>query len=260
MKNGTVYAKKIKQAYSKFRGSGPKDAPEPRPPVEQMILGVLSQETSIVRAEKALVRILEDMVDFNELRVSTPAEVAASIGKHIPRSVHHAKALLTVLDAVYQLEYTITLDHLSSKGVREVKAYLQNLDGMTPYAMASVMLWSLGGHAIPVNDVALEFLKANDLVDANASGAEVQAFLERHISSADAKGFCLDLDAAVASNFSIANGKPKAAKAAKAGGSTKKKASSAKSATKKTKKAATKTKTATKKKKSPAKKKTAKRK
>ncbi len=260
MKNGTLYAKKIKQAYNKFRGSRTSEPPEVRPPVEQLILGVLSQETSLERAEKALSQILDDMVDYNELRVSTPAEVSSSIGKHIPRSVQRAKTLLTVLNAVYQLEYTISLDHLSSKGVREVKSYLSELEGMTPYAMASVMLWSLGGHAIPVNDVALEFLKENDLVDENATGAEVQSFLERHVSSADAKEFCMDLDAIVGSKSFAFNGKAKAAKSAKSAKTSKKKASSSKAGTAKTtkKKSTAKKKTSakakTKKKKSPSKK------
>ncbi len=242
MKNGTLYAKKIKQAYNKFRGTRTSEPPEMRPPVEQLILAVLSQEASLDRAEKAFSQILDDMVDYNELRVSTPAEVSSSIGKFIPKSVQRAKTLLTVLNAVYQLEYTITLDHLASKGVREVKSYLSELDGITPYSMASVMLWSLGGHAIPVNDVALEFLKENDLVDANATSAEVQSFLERHVSSTDAKDFCMDLDAVIGSKSFAMNGKAKSAKAAdKKSGSTK---------TKSTKKAAvgTRSKSGTKKK------------
>ncbi|HNO78646.1 MAG TPA: hypothetical protein PKN33_11350 [Phycisphaerae bacterium] len=259
MKNGTLYAKKIKQAYNKFRGSRSSEPPEVRPPVEQLILGVLSQETSLDRAEKALSQILDDMVDYNELRVSTPAEVSSSISKHIPRSVQRAKTLLTVLNSVYQLEYTISLDHLAAKGVREVKTYLSELDGMTPYAMASVMLWSLGGHAIPVNDVALEFLKENDLVDENATGAEVQSFLERHVSSAEAKEFCMDLDAIVASKAFSFNGKAKSAKPAKSAKTSKKKTNSSKAgATKTTKKKSTtkkktSAKTKTKNKKSPSK-------
>ncbi|NOX59598.1 MAG: hypothetical protein GXP29_12195 [Planctomycetes bacterium] len=261
MKNGTAYAKKIKKAYAKFRGTARGDSLGSHTPVEQLILGILSQETSFARAEQALRRILDDMVDYNELRVSTPAEVSASISKHVPRSVQRSKSLLMVLNAIYQLEYTITLDHLASRGVREIKAYLQSLHGITPYAMASVMLWSLGAHAIPINDVALEFLRENDLVDGGATGAEVQSFLERHINAADAKAFCLDLDAAIGSNIFAGNGKaksPKSPKSAKAAASPTKKASSSKPATKSKKKAPVKTKAV--KKKSPAKKATAKRK
>lgn len=201
MKKGTHYAKKLKAAYGKIRGiAGAKPDDESVDPVSQLILAILSQEATLKRAQRALKQITDDMVDFNELRVSTPAEVSDSIGKHVPRSIERAKALLRLLNAVYEREYAISLDSLGSKGVREMKSYLESLEGITPYVSASVLLWSLGGHAIPVNDIALDYLRKQGLVEPDASAAEVQAFLERHVSAADAKEFCLDLEAAASTN------------------------------------------------------------
>ena len=60
MKRGTHYAKKLKRAYGKFRGcAASRSIPEPTPPVEQLILAVLSQETSLSRARKAAERLNE---------------------------------------------------------------------------------------------------------------------------------------------------------------------------------------------------------
>jgi endonuclease III len=200
MKNGTHYGKKVKAAYAKFRGcAGDGPLPGPVSPIEQLIVAVLSQESTVAKARKALAQINSGLVDYNELRVSTPAEIANAVGRQVPRVVERAKSLIRVLNAVYQNEYAVSLDGLAGKGVREVKAYLDQLDGATPYVVASVMLWSLNGHAIPINDTALAFLKRHDLVDADAQCAEVQSFLERHISAADAKSFCLDLEAYIAS-------------------------------------------------------------
>ena len=196
MKRGTHYAKKLKRAYSKFRGcAARRSIPEPTPPVEQLILAVLSQETSLSRARKAAKQLNEDMIDYNELRVSTPAEISESIDRHVPRAVQCAKALIRLLNAIYRTEYAVSLDSLTSKGIREVKSSLERLEGITPYVTASVLLWSLGGHAVPINDPVLEFLKKQELVDPRASCAEVQSFLERHISAAEARSFCLDLEA-----------------------------------------------------------------
>lgn len=201
MKKGTLYARKLKTAYHKFRGGAPGNpADEPTDPIEQLILAVLSQETSAARAEKAARQLHQDVVDFNELRVSTPAEIADHIRRHVPHSVQRAKTLLRLLNAIYLREYAVSLDALRGRGIRETKAYLETLDGITPYVTASILLWSLGGHAVPVSDSTLEFLKRVNLVDPEASGAEVQAFLERHISAADAKSFCLDLEAYAATN------------------------------------------------------------
>lgn len=226
MKNGTLYARKLKAAYAKFRGLSGERAAEHSDPLEQLILAVLSQEASLAKAHKALKQLQQDMVDYNELRVSTPAEISESIGRIIPRSVQQAKVLVRLLNAIYQREYAVSLNVLTGKGIREVKAYLDSLDGMTPYVAASIVLWSLGGHAIPVSDPVLEFLRKHELVDPGASAAEVQSFLERNISAADARSFCLDLDAYVASKpffkaESAKSGKAERASADKSGGAAK---------------------------------------
>jgi endonuclease III len=217
MKNGTLYAKKLKQALSRIRGSAPQTPLEYADAIEQLIVAVLSQEAGLSSAHRAMRQLREDMVDYNELRVSTPAEVVASIDKHISDAEKPAEALIRVLNAIYRNEFAVTLDRLAGKGVRETKAYLDELDGMTPYVSASVLLWSLGGHAIPVNDRALDQLRREELVDPAADTAEVQAFLERHISAADAKDFALDLAAYAASkNRSTAASREARAKAGKA--------------------------------------------
>jgi endonuclease III len=176
MKNGTLYAKKLKQALSRIRGSAPQTPLEYADAIEQLIVAVLSQEAGLSSAHRAMRQLREDMVDYNELRVSTPAEVVASIDKHISDAEKPAEALIRVLNAIYRNEFAVTLDRLAGKGVRETKAYLDELDGMTPYVSASVLLWSLGGHAIPVNDRALDQLRREELVDPAADTAEVQAF------------------------------------------------------------------------------------
>ncbi|HRX85532.1 MAG TPA: hypothetical protein P5572_10990, partial [Phycisphaerae bacterium] len=178
------------------------------------------QETSVQRAERAMRQLRDDMVDFNELRVSSPAEVSASIQQHVPHPVQRAKVLISVLNAIYRKQYAVSLDGLANRGVREVKGYLDGLEGMTPYVSAYLLLWSLGGHAIPVNNVALDVLRREELVDSGADTGEVQAFLERHVSAADAQEFARDLEAFAgsaprASTRTAAGGPRKSAKATK---------------------------------------------
>jgi len=206
MKNGTAYGKKLKQAYRRFRGKGePVALSHDGDPVDQLILAVLAQETTTARALRAMKRLSDDMVDLNDLRVSTAAEVSDSISRHVPRSVHRAKLLLKVLNGVYHREYAVSLQSLRSKGIREVKQYLESLEGTTPYVCGSVILWSLVGHAIPVSDPMLQWLRDNDLVHPDAEPGEVQSFLERHVSAADARTFCLDLEAQSVSREPLAS-------------------------------------------------------
>ncbi len=85
----------------------------------------------------------------------------------------------------------MSLERLRSVGRREARQYLEQLEGVDEYAAASVLLWSLGAHAIPVGDRLLSALRAAELVHPTATRAEVQAVLERHVSAAEAQEFCL---------------------------------------------------------------------
>jgi len=191
MKNGSEYARRIKRLFRQLqRESGGWEPREPTDPMEQLVVAVLSPHTTPEQGRKALRRLCDRMVDYNELRVSAPAEVSGLIKDLIPDHADRAKARLAVLNAVYQAEYCVDLRGLRNLGVREARKYLESLDGSDPYAAASVLLWSLGGHAVPVSPRLLEALRADDLVDADSTLAEVQSFLERHISATDARLFC----------------------------------------------------------------------
>ena len=199
MRKGTRYARKLKQLHSALmRGAPAVDADDLADPTEQLIVAVLSQEMPGARARKALKRINRDMADYNELRVSTPAEISESVGQLVPRSVQRAKELLRLLNAVFRREYVVSLDTLRNKGVRETRQYLESLDGATPYVVASVVLWSLGGHAVPVNDVTLAWLVKQGAIDPQAAAAEVHSFLDHHVPANDDRAFALVMEAQAA--------------------------------------------------------------
>jgi hypothetical protein len=141
--------------------------------------------------EKAVERIVESMVGWNEVRVSRPFELTRALNDQSAGALLRCQNLITALNAVYHLEHSPSLDRLKSMGRRDAKQYLDKLAGVDGYASASVNLWSLGGHSIPVSDVLLETLRANDWVDPTAGRAEVQAFLERNIPASEAKEFCV---------------------------------------------------------------------
>ena len=68
---------------------------------------------------------------------------------------------------------------------------METLKGVDEYAVAYVVLWSFGGHAIPVWNNVLGALREANLVHPTATRAEVQAFLERNVPAADAQAFSM---------------------------------------------------------------------
>jgi endonuclease III len=194
MKNGTQYALAFKKVFSKLKQSA--ERPEPPPaddPVRRLAVSILGREAGDEAGERALERIFGTMLDWNELRVSSAEEVERAMGNAVPNAQERARELLRALHAVYYKENKVSLDRLKALGRREAKQYLEALDGVDPYAAASVVLWSLGGHAIPVDDRVWNALREAGVVHPEADRAEVQAFLERHISASDAKQSCVIL-------------------------------------------------------------------
>lgn len=192
MKNGTLYAERLKKTFSKLRqGAGAVTPPDLDDPLRRLAIGILGSEASEEEAEKAVGRLLASAADWNEVRVSTAAELQRVVGDRIPNALDRCRQLLSALQSVYDRENRMSLERLKTLGRREARQYLEKLGGVGEFAIGSVVLWSLGGHAIPVNLRMHDALRKADLVNPEASRDEVQAFLERNISSTHAKTFCL---------------------------------------------------------------------
>jgi hypothetical protein len=198
MKDGTAYASKLKKAYLKMRHAVHKPIiPEADDPLRRLATAILALGTTEDRGEAAVGKLLASMVDWNEIRVSSAPELAAVLGNFVPDTQGRCQALVRALNWIYNAENRLSLDHLKSASRRDARTYLERIDGADEHAAASVMLWSLGGHAVPVSDPVLELLRDSELTHPEATRAEVQAFLERHVSASDAREFCLVLQAVV---------------------------------------------------------------
>jgi len=192
MKNGTAYAVRLKKAYAKQKKSAASDEPvELDDPLRRLAIGILGVVNGDEYAERLVNRMSSNIVSWNELRVSNTVEAQRAAGDSVAANVPLYEMLLRALQAVFDKENAMSLDRLKSMGRRDARTFLESLDGVDAYAVASVLLWSLGGHAIPVCDRLLESLRAAELVHPDADRAEVQAFLERHVPAAEAKTFCV---------------------------------------------------------------------
>lgn len=190
MKDGTTYARRLKRELPKLckAPESPQSAASDDP-LLRLAVGVLGRSCGADIAHRAVKSATNSAVDWNELRVSTPEELEEVLANNIPNKRNECQRLINALQAVYDRENRMSLDRLSRLGIREAKSYLESLDGVDGYAVASVILWSLDGHAIPVDDKALRKLCDLKLVNPTASREEVQAFLERHIPASKAKEF-----------------------------------------------------------------------
>jgi endonuclease III len=212
MKDGTKYAGRLKEKFAELRAAVSEDAvlDEPTPPLDQLCTSILGMETGEEKARQAIERCFQTMVDWNELRVSTPEELQEATGLANESGRLPCRDLIKALSAIYARENVLSLDHLKAMPRREARQYLESLDGVDAYAAASVMLWSLGGHAIPVNERLVAALREADLVHPDADRHEIQAFLERNVSATDGRAFCLAMRSLPLKTRSGKPGRPKA--------------------------------------------------
>lgn len=190
MRDSAAYAKQVRRYFNRLKRSGPKPAlHEFDDPLKQLMFAVLSEDTSPSKAKAAVSRLVSGTIDYNDLRVSTPTELARMISADIPDALSRATSLTTVLGAIYERENSVTLDALKTGSRRDARAYLGNLAGMTPYALASAMLWIFGDHVIPIDEQMLETLKKEEVIDPETQLEEAQAFLKRHVGAGEARIF-----------------------------------------------------------------------
>lgn len=192
MKQGTLYAERVKKHFAALRGSMKVEVPADQDDsLRRLATSVLGENQGDEPARQIVTRLLERMADWNEIRVSTADELLQAAGIAASDQRPYFQRLLRALQAVYNREHRVSLERLKSLGRREARQFLEAQDGVGPYAAAAVALWSLGGHGIPVDDVLLDTLRKEELVHPTADRAEVQAFLERNIAASDAREFVM---------------------------------------------------------------------
>lgn len=194
MKNESAYTKKLTALLKKVKDAHQPSPHTPADPVTELVIAYLQWNSSRKLAHAAHDRLMKQMVDNNDLRVSHPHEIVNLIGSEYPRSEERAARLHEALQEIFNREHTVALEHLSSQGKKQARTYLDSLPGMVSYVSSRVMLISFGAHALPVDDLLRDKLIAEEAADPDASVEEVAAFLERQIKAGDALQYHLSLD------------------------------------------------------------------
>jgi hypothetical protein len=179
----------LKTLFSSLRSKlGKVPLPAAGDPVTQCILGILSRDVPESKAREALDRIHGLVVDYNELRVVPPIELAEMLGEY-PDVRLKSEDISRALNKVFALHHSVTLDHLFGMPKKEVSAYLEDLDGLEDYTRARVRLLALQQHAVPLDEAMWAYARQHEIVDRRCPLGEAQAFLERQIAESDALEF-----------------------------------------------------------------------
>jgi endonuclease-3 len=133
------------------RRFGPLDPPLRRDPIEELILTVLSQNTSDINRDRAYQAMRERYGTWEALAHADPRRLAAAIK---PGGLSNIKAprILAILAEIGRREGgALDLEWMRRAHSQAVRDYLMSLPGVGPKTAACVLAFSLGRPALPVD-------------------------------------------------------------------------------------------------------------
>jgi len=158
-------------------------------PAYVLVYAIVSERTRASKAKTILRRIERHFVDLNDLRVSRTEEILGILGSSGQDSRKTASVLTQVLNSIYNRYNMVSLTQLLEVGKRQARKQLEKLDGLSSFAIDYCVLVALGGHAIPLTDKMIGYLRAGELVHPDSTDDEIVGFLERQITAANGYEF-----------------------------------------------------------------------
>jgi hypothetical protein len=195
VKNASQCAKKLTALLKKLPEGAPPEFPDDDDPVATLVASFLMWESSTAAGRDAYDRITDAIVDFNDLRVTMPVEISEWLGDDSPINVERCQRMRAALRNVYLREHEVSLASLTDTGKREVKKYIESIEGVPPYVSARTLLMSFDAHAIPVDEQLRSRLIDEGVCDEDADVHELSAWLSRQIKASDARKAHLALQA-----------------------------------------------------------------
>jgi endonuclease-3 len=129
---------------------GPLDPPIVRDPLEELILTVLSQNTSDTNRDRAFSALRARFPAWEDVAAARTSSIAAAIK---PGGLSNVKAprIKAILRKIRERQGSLDLSWMRDASDAEVAAYLSDLPGVGPKTVACVLAFSLQRPALPVD-------------------------------------------------------------------------------------------------------------
>ncbi len=186
VKQDAKQAKAITSLVNKLISRFKPEEPPATDPVVQLVLSFLNWNSSARKTEEAYAKLMTELVDINELRVSSVDQILSIIGDSYPEGHARVVRMKQALREVFMREHALSFASVQGKGKKDQRAYLDSLPGITPYVAAQVTLISFNGHAMPVDEKLAILLEREGCVVAGTPIPEIEAFLMKQVKASDA--------------------------------------------------------------------------
>ena len=154
--------------------------PAERNLLECLMFAACLENATFDAAESAYSVLEHHYIDWNELRVSTPQEIADTLPM-LPKPLTAGEHIKKTLQWVFETTYMFDLEEYRKKTIGQTVEYLDAVPSCTSFMTNYLVQIGLGGHQIPVDEASLRILRRLDLTKINNGREEVPG-LERLVT------------------------------------------------------------------------------
>lgn len=185
----TINRQKIVNQLFTALGKHAKNRPlEDRPVLEQFVYAIVRENATRDGADLAFKSLQDRFFDWNEVRVSSPLEIAEAFEGTVGDAEARAQRIIDFLQEIFETTFSFDLDPLrevlQKKGMKQAAKQLSRYQAANDYAVAWVLQQSLGSQAIPLDASALRVLKRMGLFEDGEEMESLRTALEAQVPKA----------------------------------------------------------------------------
>jgi endonuclease-3 len=146
-------------------------------PMTELVLTILSQNTSDTNSGRAFMRLVQRFPDWRLLMDAPVGEIegAIAVGGLAKRKAPRIKASL---EAIWAARGSFDLEFLRRMPLEEAKAWLREMKGIGPKTAACVLMFALGRPALPVDTHVHRVSQRLGYVSEKATAEQAHGVLE----------------------------------------------------------------------------------
>jgi endonuclease-3 len=185
----------LQQLLNTVAKSSKSGEPPTRPVLEQFLYAICREGSTRELADRAFRGLREQYFDWNEVRVSSPRELAESMDC-LPDAESRGQRVVDFLQEVFETTFSFDLESLQKKPLKQAAKQLNRYQAANDYVVSSVIQQSLGGHALPLDDGALRVLRRLGIIESESDDPEaLRTGVEHQVPKAKAAVFCDNVSA-----------------------------------------------------------------
>jgi hypothetical protein len=151
--------------------------------LEHLLFACCLEDAHYEAAEEAYAAAVHTFFDFNEMRVTTIAELS-EVMANLPDPPAASNRLKRVLQSIFEESYSFDLEAHRKKNLGPTVNWLRKIDGTTSFTVSYVVQSALDGHSIPIDSGALNVFRILGLISEKEYAGGVAPGLERAIAKA----------------------------------------------------------------------------